>query len=220
MNTPIEFLVLVRGPLFDIALTIFAFGVILRLIEILILSRKLDLSEPRGSEFRSGMGTVLRRFIPDREKLEASPVVTLLGYLFHVGFFLCLLFFVPHIELIHSVLGVRWPGLPTALVDATAVVTMLALVGLLINRITSPLLRFLSTFEDYFLLVVVFLTLFTGYLAFHRVVSPYPTVLGLHLLSVELLLVIFPFTKLMHTFTAFMGRYYNGAISGRRGVES
>ncbi len=218
--TPTEFLVLTRGPLFDIAVTIFVFGIVLRLFEVLILGRKADLAAARGAEFKPGMATVMRRFVPDREKLQGSPVVTILGYLFHVGFFVCLLLFVPHIELIHSTLGISWPGLPTAMIDAVAVITMLALVGLFINRLNSKLLRFLSTFEDYFLLVVVFLTLFTGYLAFHRIVEPYPTALALHLLSVELMLVIFPFTKLMHTFTAFLGRYYNGAMYGRRGVES
>ena len=220
MSTPTEFLVLVRGPLFDIAIVIFMVGVVLRLFEVLILGRKADLSEPAGDEFKSGMRTVFRRFVPDKEKLQRSSVVTILGYLFHLGFFITLLLFVPHIELIHSTLGLRWPGLPTAMIDAAAVITMLSLVGLFVYRLNNRLLRFLTTFEDYFLLVVVFLTIFTGYLAFHRIVEPYPLALGLHLLSVELLLVIFPFTKLMHTFTAFLGRYYNGAMSGRRGVES
>jgi nitrate reductase gamma subunit len=44
--------------------------------------------------------------------------------------------------------------------------------------------------------------------------------LALHILSVELLLVVFPFTKLMHTFTIFLSRWYGGAISGYRGVKS
>jgi nitrate reductase gamma subunit len=37
---------------------------------------------------------------------------------------------------------------------------------------------------------------------------------------VELLLVVFPFTKLTHAFTVFIARWYNGAIFGRKGVES
>jgi nitrate reductase gamma subunit len=44
--------------------------------------------------------------------------------------------------------------------------------------------------------------------------------IAIHILSVELLMVAFPFTKLMHAFTLFMARYYNGAISGYRGVKS
>ena len=37
---------------------------------------------------------------------------------------------------------------------------------------------------------------------------------------VELLMVLFPFTKLSHAFTLFIARWYNGAISGYRGVAS
>ena len=67
---------------------------------------------------------------------------------------------------------------------------------------------------------VTFLPLLTGYLAYHRLVNPYPLILGLHILSVNLFLVVFPFTKLTHVFTAFIARWYNGAIFGRKGVES
>ena len=67
---------------------------------------------------------------------------------------------------------------------------------------------------------VTLLPMVTGYMAFHRVIDPYPLILGLHILSVELLMVLFPFTKLMHAVTVFPARWYNGAISGFRGVES
>jgi nitrate reductase gamma subunit len=50
--------------------------------------------------------------------------------------------------------------------------------------------------------------------------NPYPLVLGLHILSVELLLVVFPFTKLMHALTFVIARWFNGAIAGRKGVQS
>ena len=33
-------------------------------------------------------------------------------------------------------------------------------------------------------------------------------------------LVVLPFTKLTHMFTAFIARWYNGAIFGRKGVQS
>ena len=78
----------------------------------------------------------------------------------------------------------------------------------------------LSTNADYLTWLVTFLPILTGWLAYHRLVNPYPLVLGIHILSVELLMVVFPFTKLMHTFTLFISRWYNGAFAGRRGVES
>jgi len=44
--------------------------------------------------------------------------------------------------------------------------------------------------------------------------------LALHILSVELLMIAFPFTKLMHAVTFVFARYYNGAIQGRKGAQS
>jgi nitrate reductase gamma subunit len=80
--------------------------------------------------------------------------------------------------------------------------------------------RFLSNFDDYLGWFVTILPLVTGYIAFHRVGMPAPTLIAIHILSVELLMVVFPFTKLMHAFTLFLARWYNGAISGYRGVQS
>jgi nitrate reductase gamma subunit len=143
-----------------------------------------------------------------------------MGYIFHIGFFVTLLLYAPHILVIDKAFGVSWPALPTPVVDATAVITMIALIAVLLHRLKDPVLRFLSNFQDYFAWFLTILPLFTGYLAFHRVGLPPPTLLAIHILSVELLMVVFPFTKLMHAFTLFMARWYNGAIAGYKGVNS
>jgi nitrate reductase gamma subunit len=44
--------------------------------------------------------------------------------------------------------------------------------------------------------------------------------MALHILSAEMLMIAFPFTKLMHAVTFITSRYYNGAIQGRKGAES
>jgi nitrate reductase gamma subunit len=110
--------------------------------------------------------------------------------------------------------------LPTPVIDAFAVVTIIALIATLVNRLTNKVMRFLTNFEDLLTWFLTFLPMITGYVAFHRIGLTAPTLLAVHLLSVELLLVIFPFTKLMHAFTLFLARWYNGAISGYKGVAS
>jgi nitrate reductase gamma subunit len=42
--------------------------------------------------------------------------------------------------------------------------------------------------------------------------------LALHILSVEILLIVLPFSKLFHAFTLWGSRYYNGAVNGHKGV--
>lgn len=217
----VDFLAWVRGPMFSIALVIFLFGVILRLLEMLLIGRKQDFSEARDNEFAGGIRSIFRRFMPaDGTTLRRSATLIFAGYVFHIGFFIILLLFVPHILLIKDTLGIQWGGLPTPIIDAATVMTLIALLILLINRLTNPVLRFLSTFQDYLVWLLAFLPVLTGYMAFHHFIQPYQLVLGLHILSVELLMILFPFTKLMHTFTLFFARWYNGAAAGRKGVKA
>jgi nitrate reductase gamma subunit len=220
MSTPIDFLLWVKGPGFDIALVIFVIGIILRLLEVLILGRKPDFAEPRGSEMGPGWRTVLSRTLPEAGSMKRSPFTVIGGYIWHIGFFISLLLFVPHIELLKATLGLHWPGLPSNIVDAVAAVTIVTLLAMLFSRLNHPVKRFLSGPEDYLTWLLTLLPLVTGYLAYHRMIDPYPLVLGLHILSVEVLMVVFPFTKLMHAFTFVIARWYNGAMAGRRGVQS
>jgi nitrate reductase gamma subunit len=216
-----ELLLWVRGPALQIATVIFLLGVVVRLGEILMLGRKKNLAEARGSAVAGGLRTIFSRSIPDSGTLRRSTFNVVAGYIFHIGFFVVLFLFAPHILMFQDVLGVSWPSLPTPMIDATSIVTMIALLAVLVHRLRHPVMRFLSRFQDYLVWLVTILPVVTGYLAFHRVdVVPPATLIALHILSVELLMVVFPFTKLMHAFSLFMARYYNGAIAGYKGVNS
>jgi nitrate reductase gamma subunit len=215
-----EFLLWVRGPAFQAAMVIFALGVAFRLLEILLLGRKANLAEARGSAMLGGLRTIVSRSFPDAGTHKRSAFTHYVGYIFHIGFFVTLLLFAPHILVFEQTFGISWPALPTTVVDAAAVITMLALIAVLLHRLKDPVLRLLSNFQDYFAWFLTILPVLTGYIAFHRVGAPPPILIAIHILSVELLMVVFPFTKLMHAFTLFMARWYNGAIAGYRGVNS
>lgn len=215
-----ELLVLVRGPALQAATVIFLLGVLVRIIEILMLGRKKDLAEARGSGFMGGLRTVLTRSVPDSGTFRRSTFNVVAGYVFHIGFLVVLLFFVPHILVFRDTFGIGWGALPTPVIDALTVVTIIALLAILVHRIMSPVMRFLSRFQDYLVWLVTFLPMVTGYMAFHRIALEPTMLLAIHILSVELLMVVFPFTKLMHAFTFLMARYYNGSISGYKGVHS
>ncbi len=215
-----ELLIWVRGPALQFATIIFLLGVMVRIGEILVLGRKPNLAEPRGSAVAGGLRTIFSRSIPDRGTLQRSAFNIVAGYIFHIGFFITLFLFAPHILFFRDAFGINWPSIPTPIVDATTIVTIIALLAVLAHRLWHPVMRFLSRFQDYLVWLVTVLPLVTGYLAFHRIGLTPPTLIALHIFSVELLMVIFPFTKLMHTFTLFMARYYNGAIAGYKGVNS
>ena len=127
--TETEFLLWVRGPAFQIATAILVLGIIVRILEILILGRKADLAEARGSTLAGGLRTIITRFVPDSGTFKRSTFTVVAGYVFHIGLFVTILLFAPHILVIDAVLGVSWPALPTPVVDATAVITIIALVA-------------------------------------------------------------------------------------------
>ncbi len=218
--TETELLMWVRGPALQFATVVFVLGVVVRILEILILGRKANLAEPRGSAVAGGLRTIITRTVPDRGTLQRSTFNVVAGYVFHIGLFITIFLFTPHTLLFNDIFGVSWPALPTPVIDAVTIVSVITLLAVLLHRISSRVMRFLSRFQDYFVWLVTTLPLVTGYIAFHRIGLPPPQLIAIHILSVELLMVVFPFTKLMHTFTLLMARYYNGSIAGYRGVNS
>ena len=218
--TEIELLSWARGPGLQIATVIFVAGVVIRILEILLLGRKANLAEAKGTEMTSGLRTIITRTIPDRTTFRRSGITIVAGYVFHIGLFVVCFLSAPHILFLKDIIGFGWPSLPTPVIDAFAVVTIIALLATLVNRLSNKIMRFLTNFEDLLTWTLTFLPVITGYLAFHRIGLTAPMLLAVHLLSVELLLVVFPFTKLMHAFTLFLARWYNGAMSGYKGVAS
>ena len=220
MTGATDLLVWALGPGLALALAICTFGIVLRLFEIFSLGRKTDLAVPRKRIAGAGWRTILRRSLPPPGMFRRSAVTYVGGYVFHLGLLVIVVFCAPHIAIVEDLFGVSWPGLSTKLVDAVAAASILALLMLLASRISNPVKRFLSDVQDYLVWTLTLAPLLTGYLAFHRLWLDYTTMLALHVLSAELLLVAFPFTKLFHGVSLFFSRWYNGDVFGRKGVAS
>lgn len=209
-----------RGPGFDWALAIFVLGMLLRLLEVLSLGKKTDLSEGRGSGVQGGLRTIVTRTFPRPSVFMHEPLRIINGYVMHIGLFVVLFLYGPHIEIFETKMGLSWPALPTGIVDAMAVVTIFSLVVALALRLTNPVVKYLSTTGDYVVWLVTMLPVLTGYMAYNHMLLPYTEILALHILSVELLMVVAPFSKLTHMFSFALSRWYQGYQAGHRGVES
>ena len=86
--TTMELLTWVRGTGMTIAIVLMIFGIVVRLLEMLILGRKKDLSVARDpSSAKYGWRTVLTRSMPSMACLKAVPVTFITGYIFHIGLF-------------------------------------------------------------------------------------------------------------------------------------
>ena len=208
-----------RGPAFEAALAIMTFGIAWRLAGILALARSVDRSEPR-SRFSGlrGLRIIVSRSWPRAEFRERVLEWDIVGYLFHIGYAVAILGYAPHIVLIRNLFGLRWPGLPGGIIAFAAGVSAASLLALLGHRLRSPVLRQISNFDDYFTWLVTFVPLVTGLMAYYGIGADFQMMLGLHILSADILFVWLPFGKLMHVILLVLSRGATGAAYGRRGA--
>ena len=212
---------LARGPLLNVALIVFIVGVLWRLSALLLLKHRNDLSRARRTDtWWGGTRAVFSRMWPRQEFFPYVRLQTLMGYTFHIGFAITVFAFVPHITFIRDLAGLSWPGLPGNLIVLAGAVTLLAMLVLLARRLTHPVLRLLSGFDDYFSWAVTAAPLITGLMAYAHLGPRYETMLAMHILSFDLLLIWFPFGKLMHALLWVPSRATEGVLFERKGVEA
>jgi len=210
-----------RGPALQWSIIIFAVGTLIRLFGAAFMLRNKVLSKPRKSDWvRGGFRTILTRTLPAPVFEKRIRFQHYAGYIWHIGFFITLLFFQLHILFFKGLFGISWPGLPNDVIMVTGAITAAVLVALLVRRMTNPVLRIISTIDDYISWLVTLAPIITGMMAYAHMGFRYETMLAIHLLSVAVLLVWIPFGKLIHIFLVFPSRYQQGAKFERRGVRA
>lgn len=210
-----------RGPALQWALIIFVAGVMWRLVGSLLFMARKDLAKPRHvGKTSDGLTAIATRSVPAHPFHKRIRFQHYTGYAWHIGLFVTVLFFAPHILFFESVLSIRWPSLPNSVILISAAVTLAILIALLIRRATNPVMRIISNFDDYISVLIMIAALVTGILAFAHMGARYETMLALHILSVDAMFVWFPFGKLMHTALVLPSRFQAGATFGRRGVKA
>ena len=226
-----DLLTFARGPGMHWAVILFIVGVLWKIVGLMLLRSRKDLAEPRRRDAWKGLRLIGTRSWPRKEFLNGTAFGEVMGYTFHIGFFVALFFFLPHILFFEDIakniigvnfqriFGVPWPSLPGGIIYFFSAVSVAALFAVLAHRIADPVKRLISNFDDYFSWFVTIAPIVTGMLAYSHVGGPYPKLLATHLLSVELLLIWFPFGKLMHAFTIFAARGVQGVDFERKGAS-
>jgi nitrate reductase gamma subunit len=209
---------LIDGPLWYFSLAVFCIGVLLQLARILFAAGKTDLSVARGSASGGAWRNVFSRFIPHHEIAPKIRLQVVAGYMFHLGLFAVLFFAAPHVIFLEEhLLGFGWTSMPHW---AFIVASQFAFFGLLIlwlRRMLNPVSRLISTLDDHVAAILTFVVMLTGCLA---LLKGFTELRLLHRFTVELFLIYFPFSCLMHTFTFIPSRAFTGAWFGRRGIDA
>lgn len=225
--TALELLEFARGPALWISLAVLVAGSLWRVVVILRLGSKPDLSEPRSTRLLAGaMRGIFARMWPRREFRRRDRLGVWNGYVYHLGLAVIVFGYLPHIAFVERLTGIAWPALPGPVVYVCVGLTFVSLFLALFERVTDPVRRLLSGFDDYFSWAVVLLPLATGMIAIHQSYAPgaapapplYPLPVAIHLLSVELLFLWLPFGKLAHAFLVFASRGVTGAALARKGA--
>lgn len=217
-----ELLDFARGPALTAAFAVFVLGTVWRLAGVLLLPRMRDRSPAREGAPPALLGalrTVVRRMWPRQGFLQATLFATLNSYVFHIGLAIVVFGLAPHILFIQKLFGWHWPALPSNVVLAVGVVTLVALMAALARRLTHPVLRLLSHGGDYLSWALTALPVATGLLATAHLGARYETLLAAHILSIAAFLIWFPFGKLMHAFLFAFSRGATGMRFSHRGVK-
>lgn len=225
-----DFLDWVRGPLLALSLLVFTAGVAWRGW---VLSRLPHGAAPGAPERQPfGTGAALRaaftRMLPKGGFHPSATLVTVNPYVFHIGMALVFFGYAPHIAFVRRLTGLSWPALPDLVMYLAAGATVVSLLIALLFRLTDPVLKRISTADDWITWVLTFLPFVTGMAVINDPSSTilardhviYRDPLAVHLLSLELLLIWFPFGKLMHAFLFLPARMQLATFFGRRGVRS
>ena len=212
-----------RGPAFQVSVLIMTAGICWRLVGILLLRRRPHHASPRHSlpgRITGGLSMIVSRFIPRRTFWPRISVSVALSTVFHLGLAIIIFGGAPHILVIHQFTGLSWPNLPKGMVVIVSGLTLASMIASLIRRIAHPVMRLLSSADDYLSWLFVFLPVLTGILLSGEIIIGYRTLLALHILSAELLIIWLPFGKLMHGFLVFASRGAMGVNFARKGAAT
>lgn len=208
----------ILGPLWTFSIWFFCAGVIGRIGMITMRGSGKDYATARGSGFTGAAGTIVRRSIPRKEILRSNRLHFIASYLFHIGLLALLFFAAPHVEFLKQhLLGFGWPAMPHWAFILAAELSFAGLILLWLRRVMHPVTRLLSRLDDHLAAGLTFFAMLTGCLALFE---SFQGLRVLHVLGVELLMLYFPFSNLMHAFTLILSRGSTGAVAGRHGVKA
>ena len=207
----------VNGIFWDIALFIFFAGIIWHFIAIFRHGKRKDFAIPRNSGISGAIMANIHGFVPRREIFSHIRLQVIAGYMFHLGLFILLFFAAPHVTFIADyITGFSWTPVPYWLFILSSEIAFAGLILLWIHRVLNPVTQLISKRSDHIASILVFVVMLTGCMALGEASTELRT---FHRFTVELLMIYFPFSALMHAFLFMPGRSYTGVLLGRRGVK-
>lgn len=217
-----------RGPLMWAAAVVFIVGIMYRVIQLFILTRKKEpafytagiAKKPDAGKYSPEERKINRLVSFQNSLIGKNPVMAIVSTVFHTCLFAAPIFALGHSLSLYESWGVAFLSLPDGLIDLLTIIFLVCGLFFLVRRMVIPRVQAVSTPYDYLLLFITTAPFLSGFFAYHQWFD-YNTVITLHLLAGDLMLMVIPFTKLGHMVFFFFVRLLVGGEYGfRRGSRT
>ncbi len=129
--------------------------------------------------------------------LGQHPVMALVSLVFHT----CIVA-IPVLTHAHNLLwrqswGIGFFSLPDGIINIMTVIVLLGVFFFFMRRLVVPRVRAVSSLNDHLILAIVAAPFLTGFMAYHQW-ADYKTIITIHILAGQLMLIAIPFSKVGH----------------------
>jgi hypothetical protein len=145
---------LLRGPLLWLAFGVFFGGMILRVILFYRLSKRKDGAIYRFFSWKWLWLSVFHWIFPLNETAKKNPIVTLVGFVFHICLIVTPIFLLAHGVLWYESWEISWWSLSEQVADYMTLIVIGCGLFFAIRRMVLPHVRIVTTAADYLLLAV------------------------------------------------------------------
>lgn len=203
----------IQGQLVSIAFVIFILGLTFQFFQFFKLTKKKEWIYPPGEVKRekktAGKWVTFCLASLNGTLWKTDPLITIVTSVFHVFLILVPLFLLGHNILLNQSWGLSLWSLPESITDILTLVVLICVAFFLGRRLFLSRVRVITSLYDYAILLIALAPFLTGYLAYHQWFH-YDTVMTVHVLAGEVMLITIPFTKLGHMLFFFLYRFLIG----------
>jgi len=207
---------LARGPLVWISFLVFFAGSIFQILRILSLTKN---DERIGIQAKDSKN----KKKPAKEKKKeailswfqqlkltivgVSPIMIIVTTVFHICLFVVPVFLLAHNIMLDDAWGLSIITFSEKTADILTIIFLATALFFLLRRLFVGRVRSITSLYDCFIWIIATAPFLTGFLAYHQMFD-YRTVIVLHMLFGELMLIAIPFTKFTHMFFFFIFRFF------------
>jgi nitrate reductase gamma subunit len=203
----------VEGPLVLIAFVVFILGLLFQFLQFFKLTKKKEWVYPpvevKPEKRTAGKWVAFCLASLNGTLWKTDPLMTIVTSVFHVFLILIPVFLLGHNILLSQSWGLGLWSLPESVADLLTLVVLICVAFFLGRRLFLSRVRVITSPYDYVVLLIALAPFLTGYFAYHQWFH-YDTVMTVHILAGEVMLITIPFTKLGHMLFFFLYRFFIG----------